>query len=252
MKEDFGSDPGYRSLETWLAGLGTRHGDAMKSILVVSAHWEERVPTVHFGARPGMLYDYSGFPPHTYRLSWPAPGDPALAARIEALLKAAGFETARETERGYDHGTFVPMMIAFPEARLPVAQLSLVSSLDPATHFDIGRALESLRAEGVLIVASGMSYHNMRGFMMGGPSVASDSTRFDDWLTEAAAVSDPDARKAALAGWLEAPGARACHPRSEHLVPLFLAAGAGASDPGRRDYSGDLMGARISGFAFGG
>jgi aromatic ring-opening dioxygenase catalytic subunit (LigB family) len=242
MREDFGSDPGYAGLAAWLAELGTRHRGSVSSLLAISAHWEERVPTVHFGARPGMLYDYSGFPNYTYELSWPAPGDPELASRIEGLLSKAGFRTGRETERGFDHGTFVPMMIA---------QLSLVAGLDPAEHFDVGRALEPLRSEGVLIIGSGMSYHNMRGLMYGGPAVASDSRRFDDWLAEAAAVADPQERRAALADWLKAPGARECHPRSEHLVPLFLAAGAGGADPGRRDYSGELMGARISGIAFG-
>ena len=119
MKEDFGSDPGYRRLEAWLSELGSRYRNSIKSILAVSAHWEEPKPTVHFGAKPGMLFDYYGFPDYTYRLSWPAPGDPELAARIEDLLKAAGFDAGRETERGYDHGTFVPMMIAFPEAKIP-------------------------------------------------------------------------------------------------------------------------------------
>jgi aromatic ring-opening dioxygenase catalytic subunit (LigB family) len=251
MKEDFGADPGYRDLEAWLAGLGSRYKDSIKSILVISAHWEEAKPSVHFGAKPGMLYDYYGFPDHTYRLSWPAPGNPELAARIEGLLKAAGFEVGRETERGYDHGTFVPMMIAFPEAKLPVAQLSLVSTLDPATHIAVGRALESLREEGVLIIASGMSYHNMRGFMSGDPSVAAASKRFDDWLAEAVAIADPGKREEALAAWEKAPGARDCHPRSEHLVPLFVAAGAAGSDVGRRDYAGTLMGVRISSHVFG-
>jgi aromatic ring-opening dioxygenase catalytic subunit (LigB family) len=251
MKEDFGADPGYRRLEAWLAELGSRYKDSITSILVVSAHWEEDRPTVHFGAKPGMLYDYYGFPDHTYHLSWPAPGDPELAARIEGLLKTAGFEVGRETERGYDHGTFVPMMIAFPEAKLPVAQLSLVAGLDPATHLAVGRALESLRSEGVLIIASGMSYHNMRGFMSGNPAVAEASKRFDDWLAQAVAIADPEKRNETLAAWEKAPSARDCHPRSEHLLPLFVAAGAAGSDVGRREYSESLMGVRISSHVFG-
>jgi aromatic ring-opening dioxygenase catalytic subunit (LigB family) len=251
MKEDFGSDPGYRSLEAWLVELGSRYKHAIKSILAVSAHWEEEKPTVHFGAKPGMLYDYYGFPDHTYRLSWPAPGDPELAARIEGLLKSAGFEPGRETERGYDHGTFVPMMIAFPEAEIPVAQLSLVSGLDPAAHFAIGRALEPLRDEGTLILTNGMSYHNMRGFMSGDPAYAAASERFDDWLAEAVAVADPEERRRLLLAWEKAPGARESHPRSEHLVPLFVAAGAGGKDPGRREFSEALMGVRISSHVFG-
>jgi len=251
MKEDFGSDPGYRSLEAWLGEFGARYKDKIKSILMVSAHWEEPKPTVHFGAKPGMFYDYYGFPEFTYHLSWPAPGDPLLAARVEGLLKDSGFEVDRELERGYDHGTFVPMMIAFPEAKIPVAQLSLVEGLDPATHIAMGRALEPLRDEGVLIIASGMSYHNMRGFMSGSPAVAATSKRFDDWLAESVSIGDPEKRRAAFVNWEKALGARECHPRSEHLLPLFIAVGAAGSDEGRREYSETLMGVRVSSHVFG-
>lgn len=251
MKEGFGPDSGYDSLEAYLAGLGRRHAGEVSSILMVSAHWEEAPVAVHFGARPGMLYDYGGFPEHAYRLSYPAPGDPGLAARIEALLRDAGIPTARETDRGYDHGAFVPLMVAFPSAAIPVVQLSLVEGLDPAAHFAIGRALEPLRSEGTLILGSGMSYHNLRGLMSGSPGVAESSRRFDDWLAAAVALADPEARRAALVDWEKAPAARECHPRSEHLVPLFVAAGAAGADPGRRDFSGRLMGATVSGHAFG-
>jgi aromatic ring-opening dioxygenase catalytic subunit (LigB family) len=198
-----------------------------------------------------MLYDYGGFPAHTYKLKWPAPGDPALAARAASLLEAAGIATGREEARGYDHGTFVPFMVAFPEASIPVAQLSLVEGLDPATHFAMGRALESLRDEGVLLVGSGMSYHNMRGFMSGDPRVVEYSRRFDDWLAETVALGDPEKRRLALESWRNAPAALACHPRSEHLVPLFVMAGAGGADPGRPEYRADLMGVKVSSHVFG-
>jgi aromatic ring-opening dioxygenase catalytic subunit (LigB family) len=251
MMDEFGEEAGYRGLAEYLVGLGNGYKSRIESILVVSAHWEEPVPTLHFGARPGMLYDYGGFPAHTYRLSWPAPGCPELAERAEGLLEAAGFRTGRESSRGYDHGTFVPMMVAFPEARAPVAQLSLVEGLDPASHFAIGRALEGLREEGVLVIGSGMSYHNMRGFMTGDSRVEETSRRFDDWLAEAVALEDPEARRARLEDWSSAPGALECHPRSEHLVPLFVAAGAAGGDRGRRDYSGTLLGVRVSSHVFG-
>jgi aromatic ring-opening dioxygenase catalytic subunit (LigB family) len=251
MKDAFGDAAGYERLESYLSGLGARLKPRTKAFLVVSAHWEERKPTVHFGPQPGMLYDYYGFPEHTYKLSWPAPGDPALAARTEGLLREAGFQSGRETDRGYDHGTVVPMMIAFPEAKIPVAQLSLVSGLDPATHFDIGRALEPLRDEGVLIIGSGMSYHNMGGFMSSDPRVATGSREFDDWLAEAVALKDPEERKQRLVAWKKAPAALECHPRSEHLVPLFLVAGAAGADPGRRDYGAELMRVSVSSHIFG-
>jgi len=251
MKDAFDQSAGYEELELWLKRLGERFKTSIASILVISAHWEEKKPTVHFGASPGMLYDYGGFPDFTYRLKWPAPGNPELAARIEGLLKASNFATGRETDRGYDHGTFVPFMLAFPEATIPVAQLSLVSGLDPATHFAIGSALEPLRDEGVLIIGSGMSYHNMGGFMSSDPSALAASTRFDEWLARAVAIDDPTQRETALIEWTKAPDALACHPRSEHLTPLFVVAGAAGSDAGRRDYSAKLMGVRVSSHIFG-
>jgi aromatic ring-opening dioxygenase catalytic subunit (LigB family) len=251
MEDAFGDAAGYAGLRDYLVGLGKRYRDRTRAILAISAHWEEPKATVHFGPEPGMLYDYGGFPDHTYSLSYPAPGSPELATRIEGLLSAAGIETRRETERGYDHGTFVPLMVAFPEAAIPVAQLSLIAGLDPAAHFALGRALEALRSEGVLILCSGMSYHNMRGFMSGDPRVGASSRAFDEWLARTVSIGDPEERREALAGWRKAPSALDCHPRSEHLVPLFVAAGAAGSDSGRRDYSAKLMGVSVSSHVFG-
>ena len=252
MEDSFGDDTGYDGLRAYLVQLGGQFKHTIESILVISAHWEEARPTVHDGPHPGMLYDYGGFPEFTYTLKWPAPGNPALATRANQLLKQAGFETGTESQRGYDHGTFVPMMVAFPEATIPVAQLSLVTGLDPATHFAMGRALEPLRDEGVLVVGSGMSYHNMHGFMSGDPRVREASSRFDDWLADAVAITDPEQRRHALVHWKQAPEALACHPRSEHLVPLFIVAGAAGSDAGRRDYSEMLMGVHVASHVFGG
>lgn len=251
MKDAFGDPAPYERMEAWLQDLGNQFKDKVKSILIISAHWEERVPTVHFGKAPGMLYDYGGFPEFTYRLKWPAPGDPALAARVDELLKAAGFDTGREEARGYDHGTFVPMMVAFPEANIPVAQLSLVRTLDPATHLALGRALEPLRSEGVLIIGSGMSYHNMRGFGSRDPRVSQTAKQFNDWLNAAVTDPNPESRASKLSAWAQAPGGPESHPRSEHLITLFVAAGAAGNDPGRVTYSDEVMGVPISGHQFG-
>jgi aromatic ring-opening dioxygenase catalytic subunit (LigB family) len=250
MIEDFGGRAAWQPLVKHLEELGDLARQRAKALLVVSAHWEEPVPTVHFGRAPDMLYDYYGFPEETYRLSWPAPGAPDVALRVEELLRGAGFSTEREEKRGYDHGTFVPMMVALPEAKIPVAQLSLVAGLDPSTHLAIGHALSPLRDEGVLIVGSGFSYHNLRGF--GDPRSRPASERFDEWLQAAAGHPDSEERDRLLAAWESAPDARACHPRSEHLVPIFVAAGAGGADPGRCAFSGLVMGVMTSGFAFGG
>jgi aromatic ring-opening dioxygenase catalytic subunit (LigB family) len=251
VMEDAGDAAGYRKLTAYLRGLKERFGRETKALLVISAHWEEQVPAVHFGSRPGMLYDYYGFPEHTYAVSWPAPGAPGVAARAEDLLRAAGFQTTREEARGYDHGLFVPCMVAFPEADLPVAQVSMVGTLDPAVHFGIGAALAPLREEGVLILGSGMSYHNLRSLLTGDPRKGPVSRKFDDWLAEAVTLPDPGERKQRLIQWRQAPGALDCHPRSDHLVPLFVAAGAAGADPGRVDYSGTLLGATVSGHLFG-
>ena len=250
IEDSFGDPEGYSRLQEYLITLGKKYREKISAILVISAHWEEAIPTVHFGSSPPMYYDYDGFPDFTYRLKWPAPGNPELALKVEKLLAGKGFKTGRETERGFEHGTFVPLMIAFPEAQVPVVQLSLVKGLDPSVHLIMGKALEPLRDEGVLISGSGMSYHNMRGFMADDSKASSVSKQFNDWLAEAVAIADPDKRMEVLTGWKNAPGAIECHPRSEHLIPLFLVAGAAGNNVGRRDYSGTLMGVAVSGHIF--
>ncbi len=250
--DDNGDNAGYAALSAWLRDFGAAiAASGARSILAVSAHWEETKPFLHFGEKPGMLYDYGGFPEHTYHLKWPAPGDPGLAARAEGLLGAAGFNTGKEFARGFDHGTFVPFMVAFPEAKIPVAQLSLVRGLDPVMHYEIGKALEPLRDEGVAIVGSGMSYHNLRAFFSGDPEVAKISESFDEWLARSVGIPDPDLRRDALVNWMIAPHALECHPRSEHLLPLHVIAGAGGADAGRVAWRGKLMGAAISAITFG-
>lgn len=251
MKDAFGDPAPFDHLQAWLEGLGQEWHSRAKAILVVSAHWEAASPTVHWGARPGMLYDYGGFPDFAYQLQWPAPGAPDTARRVHELLLNAGFIPGREERRGYDHGTFIPLMLAFPQADLPVVQLSLVDTLDPDTHWRLGAALEPLRDEGVLILASGMSYHNMRGFGSSRPDVAAQAAAFDAWLGQTLALADPAARRQALAGWETAPSARSCHPRSEHLAPVFVAAGAAGKDTGRVAWHDRLMGVSVSGHVFG-
>lgn len=230
----------------WLKGLVAGLPERPKAILVVSGHWEEPVFTVGASPAPPMVFDYYGFPEETYRLRFDAPGAPALATRVRALLGAAGFPTAEDEARGYDHGVFVPLLLATPDADIPVVQLSLRQDLDPAAHLAAGRALAPLRDEGVLIVGSGMSWHNMRGFS---PLYTGKSQVFDAWLAEA--VSDPAIRDTALAHWDRGPYAREAHPREEHLAPLFVAAGAAEGEPGRQAFGDIAMDVAISGFEFG-
>lgn len=236
----------WHAMAEWLRTLGREHADP-KALLVVSAHWEQRVATVLAHEQPDLLFDYSGFPPHTYELTWPAPGEPELAARVRALLGEAGIANAEERQRGFDHGVFIPLKVAYPEASIPTVQLSLVVGLDPAQHLAIGRALAPLRDEGVLIIGSGMSYHDMRGFNR--PASLALSQEFDGWLSEV--CSDPAVREAALIDWERAPAGRRCHPREEHLLPLMVAAGAASGEAGRRVFQDQVMGVVVSAFEFG-
>ncbi|MDB4979460.1 MAG: hypothetical protein JWM82_212 [Myxococcales bacterium] len=236
------------ALRGYLVALPAQLPARPKALLVVSAHWEERAPTVMTSPRPPMLYDYGGFPEEAYSLEWPAPGNPALAARVVELLGAAGIEAKTDARRGFDHGTFVPFKLAWPEADVPTIQLSLKAGLDPNEHLAIGRALAPLRDEGVLILGSGMSYHNMRGF--GSAAARQDSLLFDNWLKEAA-TAEPETRTQRLGAWSSAPSARRAHPREEHLLPLMVVAGAAGDDVGRITFNDDLMNVRVSAVQYG-
>jgi aromatic ring-opening dioxygenase catalytic subunit (LigB family) len=218
------------------------------ALLVVSAHWEAHVPTVMTSPRPPMLYDYYGFPPASYELIWPAPGKPELAQRVQTLLEQAGIPSAADAERGFDHGTFVPLMLTYPDAEVPTVQLSLKTGLDPEEHLAIGRALAPLRDEGVFILGSGMSFHNLRAF--GSPRVREPAEAFDAWLSDAA-TRDPEARDRALIAWAHAPAARIAHPREEHLLPLMVIAGVAGSDRGTVAWSDTFLNTRISAYHFG-
>jgi aromatic ring-opening dioxygenase catalytic subunit (LigB family) len=235
-------------LTAFLRGLLDDVGTRPRAIVVISGHWEEPLPTVTSRADYAMLYDYYGFPPETYRLQYPAPGSPAIAERVRAALAAAGVASAVDAERGYDHGVFVPFMLIAPDATIPVVPLSLVAGLDPAEHLAIGRALAPLRDEGVLIVGSGMSFHNLRAIF--GRADLAPAGAFDAWLNDTL-TGDADARAERLTHWADAPAARFAHPREEHLLPLMVAAGAADDDPGTRVYHEDIMGAITSGFRFG-
>jgi len=238
----------WHELEAYLAGFVPRLDVRPTAILVISGHWEEPRPTVNGGAAPPLLFDYSGFPAHTYALTWPACGAPKLAARVEALLGTAGIDSGSDGTRGWDHGVFVPMKVMLPKADIPLVQLSLQRGLDPKAHLAIGRALRPLRAEGVLILGSGQTYHNMRG-IMGGRSPDLDAEAFDEWLR--AAMADPETRDDALTAWEQAPGAREAQPHEDHLLPLMVAAGAASGEPGHTDFHGHAFGKPISGFRFG-
>jgi aromatic ring-opening dioxygenase catalytic subunit (LigB family) len=236
------------ALAAYLRSVPLTCPEPPRALLVVSAHWEEPVPTVSTSPKPPMLYDYYGFPPASYQVQWPAPGEPAIAGRVRALLEAAGFGTAEDAARGYDHGTFVPMKLAWPRAEVPCVQLSLVQGLDPRAHLALGRALAPLRDEGVLILGSGMSFHDLRTFF--DPRGVPVAETFDRWLRASMALPQPE-RDAALERWASAPAARSAHPREEHLLPLMVVAGAAGSDVARLAFDGTMVGKRLSAFHFG-
>ncbi len=234
----------------FLKGLASTLPRQPKAIVMVSAHWLEPQMTVSSAVQPALVYDYYGFPPHTYQIQYPAPGAPALAAQIVETLTDAGIASGADAKRGFDHGMFIPLKLIFPDADIPVVQLSLLSSLDPARHIETGRALQALRDQDVLIIGSGMSFHNMRGY--GDARYAPISDVFDAWLTHAV-EAPPQERDQLLAHWDKAPEARSCHPpgAEEHLLPLMTVAGAAGNDVGRRVFSDRVMETTISAYTFG-
>ena len=240
----------WNRMGDFLKSLAATLPQRPKAILMVSAHWLESSFDLTSAANPELIYDYYGFPRHTYELKYPAPGEPRLAARIADLLGQAGLPSKVNPNRGFDHGMFIPLMLMFPDADIPVVQLSLNSNLDPQVHLQLGQALTTLRDEGVLIVGSGMSFHNMRGY--GDPRFGPISDEFDTWLT-CAVQAEPEQRRQALIDWAQAPSARMSHPprAEEHLLPLMVVAGAASADKGQRVFSDRVMETTLSAYSFG-
>lgn len=235
-----------RTLEQSLRELPQQLPERPRAVLVVSAHWEAQAFTVSSSAMPPMLYDYSGFPPEMYRISYPAPGSPDLARQVKGLIQRAGLPAAEDAKRGFDHGTFSLLKPIYPEADLPVVQLSLKQDFDPLEHIKVGQVLAPLRDEGILILGSGYSYHNMSRF---GPTATQPSGEFDHWLRLAVAAK-PEERLRHLTQWEQAPAARLAHPREDHLMPLMVIAGAAGNDPVTMAFGDHLFGAATSSFRF--
>jgi aromatic ring-opening dioxygenase catalytic subunit (LigB family) len=223
-----------------------------EAILVVSGHWEEREFAVMAAASPPMVYDYGGFPEELYHIRYAAPGAPQLAAQVRSLIQQAGLPTRLDGERGFDHGTYALLAVTHPEADVPTFQVSLRADYDPQAHLRLGRALAPLRDEGVLIIGSGSSYHNLRRFF-GPRGRREDAARFDAWLRETLIESAPAARARRLLEWADAPAAREAHPREDHLMPLHVAVGAAEEEPARAIYhEEDFLGAiALSSYRFG-
>jgi 4,5-DOPA dioxygenase extradiol len=219
-----------------------------RAIVVASAHWEEDIATVETGRTPATIHDFGGFPAELYRQRYAAPGDNTLAARIGAMLTDAGFKP-RTRERGFDHGVWTPLILAWPAADIPVVPVSLIRDGGAEKHLKLGQALASLRAQGVLVIGSGSAVHNL-GVLAPGQPPAPWATAFEEWLVKTCEAGDA----ATLTGWLKsAPEARYAHPNPDHLMPLFVAFGAaGANAKGRVIHrSWDHGNLAMTSFAFG-
>ncbi|MBL8223897.1 MAG: dioxygenase [Chromatiales bacterium] len=244
-------DPLHREMAACLTSIAAAIPKP-DAIVVASAHWEAPVPTVTAAPSPALLYDYYGFPPESYEIRYPCPGSPALARQVHGMLADAGIDAALDGARGLDHGVFVPLTIMYPQADIPCVQLSLLDSLDPARHVAIGRALAGLGAGNVLLVGSGFSFHNLKAFF-GPPSEAADrlNVAFEDWLGDVVGnPAYPEAdRTGRLVHWDRAPGARFCHPREEHLLPLHVCYGA-AGIPSLAQFRTSVMNKQASFFVW--
>ncbi len=226
-----------------------------KAIVIVSAHFMTREPTVVVDEKPGMIYDFGGFEPELYQMVYPAPGAPELAERVAGLLDAAGLTVRGVQNRGFDHGTWVPLKLMYPDANIPVLQLSVQPKADPEHHLKVGRALAPLREEGVLVIGSGSFTHNLGEVFTSSGLAPVDAPakdwmiEFREWMDQKIAANDTDA----LVHYrTKAPHAVRNHPTDEHLLPLYVALGAGEGDkPERIHYSYQYGALALDAYRFG-
>ena len=245
-------DDAHQELITFLQTIPGRI-EKPKAILIISAHWEEPFPVLTSGEWPPLIYDYSGFPPESYEIKYPATGSKQLAGQVQGLLNEKGFHAELDAERGFDHGMFVPLKLMYPEATIPCVQLSLIKGLDPQAHIKMGAALTSFHEQGVLIVGSGSSFHNMCTIMASGQSIQSGKQKsiiFNDWLMETCTSTalTNDERYEYLVHWQQAPHALYCHPREEHLMPLHVCLGTASGKVAKTVFNGEVFGLAMCGF----
>ena len=241
-------DVGHKAMVDFMRELPSqlRKPDA---ILVVSAHWEANTPTVMDGETPPMFYDYYGFPEEAYKITYPAPGNPGLAHQVVEILKGKDIPVHTDSQRGFDHGLFIPLKLMYPQADIPSLQISLLRGLDPFAHLALGNALSELMKENILVIGSGFSFHNMRAFSwQGGPESDSANDAFQDWLIEVVTrLPSQKEREQQMTAWEKAPSARYCHPREEHLLPLHVCLGM-ANEPAKLIFDDYILGKRAVAF----
>ncbi len=234
----------WKSLANFLEQLPQTLPQEPKAVVVVTAHWEAAEFSIASGRQPHLIYDYGGFPPHTYEVEYPAPGAPDVAALAADLAGRAGIDAHLDPNYGWDHGVFVPIAVSWPKADVPVVAVSLKRGLDPAEHLAFGSALAALRDDNVVIIGSGLSTHDL-SFSL----TVSQADEFDEWLDDTMR-SPIDERAERLVHWADAPSARAAHPREEHLLPLMVVTGAGGTDPVERTYHEPMLGLPSAAYAF--
>jgi aromatic ring-opening dioxygenase catalytic subunit (LigB family) len=222
------------------------------AIVVISAHWEERVPTVTAANFPDMIYDYSGFPPETYSIKYPAPGNPDLADRIVNLFRKYNILAETDNKRGYDHGVFVPLLLMYPDADIPVIQISQKRDLNPQDHINMGKAISKLMEEDILIIGSGLSFHNMREFFYRSDKSNQKAEEFNNWLINTLTNNSlsEEERENRLVNWEDAPYARFAHPREEHLLPIHVLFGVATANNFRAElvFNDIAVGKKVSAF----
>lgn len=219
-----------------------------EAILVISAHWEESVVTIQGSESPKMLYDYYGFPDEAYKVNYPANGSQMYAKKIADILERHGVKSNIDSERGYDHGFFIPLMLMYPKADIPSLQISLLRSLDASDHINFGKALSELMKENILVIGSGSSFHNMRSFNLSENKEDPLNDAFQDYLIEACTTDIPqEEREKMLIEWESAPSARYCQPREDHLLPLHVCMGM-AEDKSKLIFNDYVAGKRVVAF----
>ena len=241
-------DPGHKAMIEFMTKLPGR----LKKpgvILVISAHWEERAATLLGAQNPPMFYDYYGFPDEAYEITYPSAGSPQYADKIAGLLTKANIPARIDPARGFDHGHFIPLKLMYPQADIPSLQLSLLRGLNAGAHIALGKALRDLANENILVIGSGFSFHNMRGFAWDSPASPDPANdAFQNWLIEVctSAMPEPE-RQQRLIEWEKAPSARYCHPREEHLLPLHVCLGL-AAKPAQLVFDDQIFGKRSVAF----
>lgn len=244
--------PFFDILDQFLRGIPHQLPQRPRAVLVISGHWDEKRFTIQSNSNPPMIYDYYGFPEHTYQIKYPAQGAPELAVQIQTLLENSGLHVRLDSQRGFDHGTYVPLFAMYPEADVPVLQISMKSNYDPETHLRLGQALAPVREQGVLILGSGASFHNLPALMKDPSSAHEKSIQFDQWLQDTLIHNPCHKRYQRLLNWTQAPFARFAHPSEDHLIPLLVASAAAESEKGSLVHHELMMGEiAVSSFRFG-